>query len=291
MDSRRGTAARERFQHAGAGQLLIAGAGERHGQVVEVDHRGAGIPVLVGVELLEQQGGLREDAVEMLFRHGPCSDAEESGYRQGALECCPRRDHQQIYPRRLRILGVDGIGEADQVSFDLMLNAAAQRLAQLGGGSRDQRIVGAERLLDRGRTRPLAAARAALELGNRAAQRELLRQQARGAFEAAIVTGGEAHHRFAECPPRGERRTPRYSSQETCRALPVPAVHGIEAAIVPAPRRAAARARPRGAPAAPSNGQSPAGPPLPVRPRPAAAGRRDTRHTPTRLRRRPRQRR
>ncbi len=215
VDSRRGTAARERFQHAGAGQRLIGGAGERHGQVVQVSHRGARIPDLVGVAVLEQQSGLRDDAFEMLFRDGPCSGVEESGYRHRALECRPRHDHQQVDPRRQRILGVDGIREADQVPFNLMRIAAQQRLAQLGCRRRGQRAVGAERLLDRGRTWPLAAARAALELGNRAAQRELLRQQVGGALQAAIVARGIAHHRFAECPPRGERRPPRDAFQQT----------------------------------------------------------------------------
>ncbi len=56
---------------------------------------------------------------------------------------------------------------------------------------------------------------------------------------------------------------------------------------VPAPRRAAARGRPRGAPAAASNGQSPTGPPLPARLQPAADRRRDTRRIPKRRRRRP----
>ena len=232
MDPGLGAATRERLQHAGACEILVGGARERHGQVVQIDRRGVGTPGVVGgvVGVLEQQVGLRHDDVEQLLRHGPFHDADECRYRQGGLHCCPRRDHQQVGPRRQRIVGVEGVGEIHQVPLDLLLDAVAERFAQPGGGRRDPFAIGAERLPDRGRACLPAAAGAAPELGNRAGQREFLRQQAGGALHAAVVAGGEAPHRLAEGPPRGERGPPRYASQETCRALPVAAVHRLEAA-------------------------------------------------------------
>ena len=181
--------------------------------------------------MLENQDGLRRDAVEAFFRYGLRGELEERGQRCGALEPRPRCDHQQVDPRREGIRGVDDIGEADQVALDLMLVAAVQRLAQPGGRGRDQRVIGAERLLDRGRTRPLAAAGAALELSHRPAERKLFRKQVDGTPQAAIVAAGKAGHRLAERAPGRERRPPRDAGQETCRALPVPAIHGLDAAL------------------------------------------------------------
>ena len=229
-DPRVDAGAGERFQHAGTRHRLVGPAGKHDRQLVEVVLGNRRIPHVAGLQFLRQQDGLRQDTEGAVAGHDAADHASERVDRQRALDRRSAGDQQQVDPRPDGVLRVDGVRQADQVPLDLRRGTGVDRLAQAGGGSRNRRGPGAERPPHRVRSRRPGTGGGAPELGHRAAQREVLRQQVDGAPQTVLVTGGEASHRLAEQPPGSERRAARHACKETCGTLPVTGVHGAQAA-------------------------------------------------------------